>query len=62
MVPQAFNPCYLGGKDQEDFDMRPPLTKSSRDVILKLAGCTGVHISFQLHRQVQIEGSQSRLA
>jgi hypothetical protein len=52
----------LGGKDQEDFDMRPPLTKSSRDVILKLAGCTGVHISFQLHRQVQIEGSQSRLA
>jgi hypothetical protein len=34
-MAHALNPCYSGGRDQEDHGLKPARTNSSRDPILK---------------------------
>jgi hypothetical protein len=34
-VAHAYNPCYTGGRDQEDHSLKPAQANSFRDPILK---------------------------
>jgi hypothetical protein len=35
LVAHVYNPCYSGGRDQEDLGLKPALANSSQDPILK---------------------------
>jgi hypothetical protein len=48
--------------DQEDHSLRLAQAKSSQDSLSPIAGCDGTHLSSQLHRKEQIEGSWLRPA
>jgi hypothetical protein len=53
-VAHAYNPSYLGGRDQEVHVLRPAQAKSPRDLIAtnkkkKKTEHDGTHLSSQLH-------------
>jgi hypothetical protein len=60
MVAQACNPSYLGGGDWEDPNWWPGWAKNYETTSQPLAGCGGMHLSFQLHWEAQMGESWSR--
>jgi hypothetical protein len=41
-VAHAYNPCYSGGKDQEDHSSKPAQANSSQDPILQIPNTKSV--------------------